>query len=123
MTTRSRSIQLDYLRGYLGSTMYYSRALGSMIRLNDPGGDHIEYWMNDGNKNGPDYVPDERYPTYLQDVAYGDFTGMPITSSYDEKNLIDTVKGVLSLIQDQCGVFSELLQSGLEIERGGEDED
>jgi hypothetical protein len=33
------------------------KTMGAIIRQLDQNNAHCEYWLNDGNENGPDYVP------------------------------------------------------------------
>jgi hypothetical protein len=33
------------------------KVMGNIIRTLDEENAHCEYWLNDGNENGPDYVP------------------------------------------------------------------
>jgi hypothetical protein len=33
------------------------KVMGSIIRQLDEDNHHCQYWLNDGNENGPDYVP------------------------------------------------------------------
>ena len=41
----------------LQSALALIKEMGAIIRYLDENAAHCQYWLNDGNENGPEYVP------------------------------------------------------------------